>query len=195
MIRQPKVARDTARKGRTSAIITLKPLVVNAPADLPRVPRWALESGAHQSLRPISGVCNEQPDSLGEALTESLSTPLAPPRHRGASPTTPCSMTSAPRRRRHCGRHTVSCRLRGGVCSSCSATTQNGSVPRQRLGKLCGACPIPASSGQTSRHRLYRGGHRQANAALYPLAPILHGVGVGVGGLTRECPSDLRLWG
>ena len=108
MIRQPKVARDTARKGRTSAIITLKPLVVNAPADLPRVPRWALESGAHQSLRPISGVCNEQPDSLGEALTESLSTPLAPPRHRGASPTTPCSMTSAPRRRRHCGRHTVS---------------------------------------------------------------------------------------
>lgn len=34
--------------------------------------------------------------------------------------------------------------------------------------KLCGACPIPANSGMTSgRHRLYRGGHRQANAALY----------------------------
>ena len=34
--------------------------------------------------------------------------------------------------------------------------------------KLCGACPIPASSGMTTgRHRLYRGGHRQANAALY----------------------------
>jgi transposase len=34
--------------------------------------------------------------------------------------------------------------------------------------KLCGACPIPASSGMnTGRHRLYRGGHRQANAALY----------------------------
>ena len=33
--------------------------------------------------------------------------------------------------------------------------------------KLCGACPIPASSGKTSRHRLNRGGHRQANAALY----------------------------
>ena len=36
--------------------------------------------------------------------------------------------------------------------------------------KLCGTCPIPASSGQTSRHRLYRGGHRQANAALYRIA-------------------------
>ena len=33
--------------------------------------------------------------------------------------------------------------------------------------KLCGACPIPASSGKTTRHRLNRGGNRQANAALY----------------------------
>lgn len=33
--------------------------------------------------------------------------------------------------------------------------------------KLCGTCPIPASSGLTNKHRLYRGGHRQANAALY----------------------------
>jgi transposase len=31
--------------------------------------------------------------------------------------------------------------------------------------KLCGACPIPASSGKTTRHRLNRGGNRQANAA------------------------------
>ena len=34
--------------------------------------------------------------------------------------------------------------------------------------KMCGACPIPAGSGRTNgRHRLYRGGNRQANAALY----------------------------
>ena len=34
--------------------------------------------------------------------------------------------------------------------------------------KLCGACPVPASSGMTTgRHRLYRGGHRHANAALH----------------------------
>ena len=32
---------------------------------------------------------------------------------------------------------------------------------------LCGAAPIPASSGKTHRHRLNRGGDRQANAALY----------------------------
>jgi len=34
MIRQIKIARDTARKARTSAIITLKALIVTAPADL-----------------------------------------------------------------------------------------------------------------------------------------------------------------
>ena len=34
--------------------------------------------------------------------------------------------------------------------------------------KLCGACPIPASSGSnTGRHRLNWGGHRRANAAYY----------------------------
>lgn len=32
---------------------------------------------------------------------------------------------------------------------------------------LCGVAPIPASSGMTAGHRLNRGGHRQANAALY----------------------------
>ena len=34
MIRQVKIARDTARKGRTSAIITLKTLIVNTPTKL-----------------------------------------------------------------------------------------------------------------------------------------------------------------
>jgi transposase len=32
---------------------------------------------------------------------------------------------------------------------------------------LCGVAPVPASSGKTHRHRLNRGGDRQANAALY----------------------------
>jgi transposase len=35
---------------------------------------------------------------------------------------------------------------------------------------LCGACPVPASSGKTRRHRLSRGGDRQANRALYFIA-------------------------
>jgi transposase len=35
---------------------------------------------------------------------------------------------------------------------------------------LCGVAPIPASSGKTNRHRLNRGGDRDANRALYLLA-------------------------
>jgi transposase len=34
----------------------------------------------------------------------------------------------------------------------------------------CGAAPIPASSGKTTRHRLARGGNRQLNAALHRIA-------------------------
>ena len=33
--------------------------------------------------------------------------------------------------------------------------------------RLCGVAPIPASSGNTTRHRLHRGGDRGANRALY----------------------------
>jgi transposase len=36
--------------------------------------------------------------------------------------------------------------------------------------KTCGASPIPVSSGNTSRHRLNRGGDRQANRALHTIA-------------------------
>ncbi|PPK90190.1 transposase IS116/IS110/IS902 family protein [Kineococcus xinjiangensis] len=48
----------------------------------------------------------------------------------------------------------------------------------QRLGSeaafaaLCGASPIPASSGITNRHRLQRGGDRHANSALYLIAVV-----------------------
>jgi len=36
----------------------------------------------------------------------------------------------------------------------------------------CGAAPIPASSGQTNRHRLNRGGNRQLNRALHTIALV-----------------------
>ena len=37
---------------------------------------------------------------------------------------------------------------------------------------LCGASPIEASSGKTVRHRLNRGGNRQANTALYRIMAV-----------------------
>jgi transposase len=38
--------------------------------------------------------------------------------------------------------------------------------------KLCGVCPLPASSGKTSRHRLNRGGDRRANNALFTIVLV-----------------------
>ena len=46
---------------------------------------------------------------------------------------------------------------------------------------LCGANPVPASHGKTNRHRLNRGGGRQANAALHRIA-----VGLRYDHRTRE---------
>ena len=37
---------------------------------------------------------------------------------------------------------------------------------------LCGAAPVPASSGKTHRHRLSRGGDRHANSALHRIALV-----------------------
>jgi transposase len=42
-----------------------------------------------------------------------------------------------------------------------------------RFAKLCGTAPLPASSGKTQRHRLNRGGDRQANSALHIAAITL----------------------
>ncbi|OKK23548.1 transposase [Streptomyces sp. CB02488] len=53
--------------------------------------------------------------------------------------------------------------------------TAGGNPERMRteasFAALCGAAPVPASSGRTNRHRLSRGGDRTANAALYLIAP------------------------
>lgn len=38
--------------------------------------------------------------------------------------------------------------------------------------KLCGVCPLPASSGKTTRHRLNRGGDRRANNALFHIVLV-----------------------
>jgi len=40
------------------------------------------------------------------------------------------------------------------------------------LAHLCGAAPVPASSGKTTRHRLNWGGARQANSALHMIAVV-----------------------
>jgi transposase len=59
----------------------------------------------------------------------------------------------------------------GPDCAGQLLVTVGGTPARLRseasFAHLCGVAPIPASSGRQDRHRLNRGGDRQANAALY----------------------------
>ncbi len=60
------------------------------------------------------------------------------------------------------------------VTAACLLVTAGDNPERLRseaaFAHLCGVAPIPASSGKTTRHRLNRGGDREANKALYLLA-------------------------
>ncbi len=53
------------------------------------------------------------------------------------------------------------------------AWSHPGRVPTEAaFARLAGSAPIPASSGQTTRHRLDRGGDRQLNRALHTIIMI-----------------------
>ena len=59
-----------------------------------------------------------------------------------------------------------------GVDTAAALLTSIGDSPdrlrsESALARLAGVAPIPASSGQTKRHRLHRGGDRSANQALH----------------------------
>lgn len=166
MIRQIKIARDTARKGRTSAIITLKTIVVNAPAELREslngLPDKALinrcagyrvkildstTTSAKHALRALARRWLDLDAEIRshDAVLDDLTAQASPTLRDGY-----------------------------GIGPDCAAEIlivfgDNPDRIRSEaaFAKLCGTCPIPASSGLTNKHRLYRGGHRQANAALY----------------------------
>ena len=167
MIRQLKVARDTAVKARTAAMNTLKPISVNAPSVV-REPLHGLTAprllARCAALRPgrLDTPTVSAKDTL-RALARrwfALAEEIATHDRYLARLTTETSPT-----------------LRAGFGVGANSAAEFlivfGDNPERirseaAFAKLCGACPIPASSGRTTgRHRLYRGGHRQANAALY----------------------------
>jgi transposase len=45
-------------------------------------------------------------------------------------------------------------------------------ISEAAFAKLCGVCPLEASSGKTIRHRLNRGGNRDGNHALHVILVV-----------------------
>lgn len=172
MIRHLKIARDTALKARTQAMVTLKTLLVNAPQALRE--RFIGITGKMTLIRAIAALRPGTPVSTTasakmalralasrwlmldaeikehEAVLEKLVRAQAP------------ALMEAP------GVST------GTIADMLVVLGDNPQRIRSEaaFAKLCGVCPVPASSGKTSRHRLNRGGNRRANAALYRVALV-----------------------
>jgi transposase len=172
MIRHLKVARDTAVKSRTQAMVTLKTIIVNAPAAV----RESLD-GLTGKMTLIRHLAALRPGAMTSPTASAKATLRALARrwlmldaeiksHDADldALTTAC----APTLKEAHGMST------GTAAEMLILVGDNPERIRSEaaFAKLCGACPIPASSGKTSRHRLNRGGHRQANAALYRVVII-----------------------
>ena len=166
MLRQLKIARDTAVKSRTQAIIALKCLIVNTPPQL------------RETLAELSD--KKLIDRCASLRPGPIDSPLAAAKHALRALARrwldlAAEITQHDRILDHLTRST-SPTLRDGFGIGPDTAAEmlvlfGDNAERVHsdaaFAKLCGAAPIPASSGLTTRHRLGWGGHRQANAALY----------------------------
>jgi len=166
MIRHTKIARDTAVKARTQAMVTLKALIVTVPEQL----REQLQGLSKMAL--IERCAGLRPGTIGDVLASAKHAMRALARRWSylndeikAHDSLPADLTTA---------HAPDLVQAFGIGSDTAAEVLVvvGDNPERirsqaAFAKLAGVCPVPASSGKTTRHRLNRGGHRQLNSALY----------------------------
>lgn len=172
-IRVIKIARDSAVKQRSATMITLKSVLITA-CDATRSKLEALTNlkliRACATLVPTDdlGDCDNATKYTLHALGlrhQALSTEIQA--HTAHLET--LTATAAP----------VLVKTYGvGFDSAaelliCAGENTSRIRSEAAFAKMCGVCPIPAGSGQTNgRHRLFRGGNRQANAAIYRIVIV-----------------------
>ncbi len=171
MIRMLKSAKDSAVKARTQAFNQMKALIVTAPAELRetlgRLTTAALVTRC-KSFRPVG---MDGPVAAAKYALRSLAR-----RHRQLGKEIKDLEAELGRLTREVSPALVDS---FGIGPDTAATLliAAGSNPDRlhseaAFASLCGVNPIPASSGKTNRHRLNRGGHRQANAALHRIVVV-----------------------
>ena len=166
MIRQIKIARDTARKGRTVAVVTLKALIVTTTAEL----REQLDGLTDKIL--INRCASLRPGAVTSTTASAKHSLRALAKRYQALNAEVASHDTILDELTNTHAPTLRQGLGIGADTAAEMLIVFGDNPERvrseaAFAKLCGACPIPAASGLTNRHRLSRAGHRQANAALY----------------------------
>jgi transposase len=166
MLRALRVARQTAVKARTQAINAIKALLVTAPADLREQLR---ERSVTELVHTAAGF---DPGRLTcPAAATRMALRLLAERHQVL--TAEINQLTKQLKRLTAKAAPDLVALNGvGPDSAAALLIAAGDNPERlrsdaAFSMLCGASPIEASSGKTVRHRLNRGGDRQANAALY----------------------------
>jgi transposase len=173
MLRVLRVARQTALKARTQATNALRALLVTAPPQL----REQLKGLSKTRLPRAAAALDPGP---GHLVSPEAATMLAlrslGQRHAVLTAEITTLETQI---NRLVTRHAVPLLARFGIGpDSASALLLAAGDNPERLhseaafAALCGASPVEASSGKTIRHRLNRGGDRQANAALYRIVIV-----------------------
>jgi len=173
MVRMLKLARDSAVKARTQTINQIRAVLVTAPTAL---------------REDLAGLSTAK--LLQRCLTFPADMPTTP------TPTTVAQYTLHTLARRYreldqdarelkahltqvttAAAPALTILLGVGPDTAAAILTAAGDNPDRlhseaAFAALCGASPVPASSGKTIRHRLNRGGNRQANAALHRIAVV-----------------------
>ena len=171
MIRMLKSAKDSAVKARTQSINQMKALVVTAPAEL-RETLDGLAAGALVTrCKSFRTGRLDGPLAAARYILRSLAR-----RYRQLSKKVRDLEAELDRLTRTAAPALVD---GFGIGPDTAATLliAAGSNPDRlhseaAFASLCGVNPILASSGKTNRHRLNRGGHRQANAALHRIVVV-----------------------
>jgi transposase len=171
MIRCVRVARSTAMRARTQTINALKGLLVTAPVELREQLRGL------SPARLVHAAAGLEPGAISSPLAATmLALGTLARRHQALSAEINLLTTELDRLVAAAAPKLVA--LFGvGTDSAGALLVAAGDNPGRlrseaAFSMLCGASPIPASSGKTTRHRLNRGGDRQANAALYRIVLV-----------------------
>lgn len=171
MIRCLRVARATSVRARTQAINALRGLLVTAPVEL----REPLRDLSAARLVAAAAALEPGPITSPQAATRLAMGILA--RRYQALSSEISTLTAELERLAALAAPRLLALFGVGSDSAGALLIAAGDNPGRlrseaAFAMLCGASPVPASSGKTVRHRLNRGGDRQANAALYRIVVV-----------------------